>query len=393
MPGAHDYQFILRSLTTLADGGDLLPGDVIGSWTRRRFGGGSFSLTLPLEARNTDGTLRYTRTRFADHTLVEIIRDGAREFLGVIDTIEVDGLAKTWTVGGPDLTAYFLSQRIVGETTSDAETGAAETVALAYIEAYMGASAALARRATTYLGSLTFTIPATSGRGTTVYERGQRRNLLDVVQDASEAGGVYVAIDINAGYTGYEVEVSEPTDRTVGNGSVQFSVDWGNVEALKFRRDLRNHRNHLYVAGEGSGDTREVTEIEDATSVTAHGRREVVIDARYATTADERTTVGNLEVARRSRQTVVVAAKPHRASANSEYRTDWDVGDAVTFAEERLQPEAVDLYVEAATVSLRMAGGREPAEDITFELGEHRGDSVLRKLINAVARLQATSAV
>lgn len=382
-----DYQFFIRNLRTLAVVDEIAPQDIrAAKWTRAHRGGGSWDVSLP---RNS----RYTPALLVPHQVLHVVRNGVTEFAGVLERRKIDRLAKTWTIGGPDLTAFWLAQRIVGATATDDRNGVGETVLKAYIENHLGASAAAARRMTASLTGLTFTIVADTARGSNVYGAANRKNLLTLTQELCEAANLMQEITMDSGYGGYSYDVTTPPDHTLSySGAVPFSVDWNNVEALEYIEDYTQYRNHHYVAGDGVGAVRNVTEVADAASVTADMRREAVIDARYATTANQRTSVGDLEVLKRARQLVTVKAKPFRAGANSVYRTDYDLGWTVTFAESGLRDDSIDVPIVAITVNIG-ANGNSPVEDIQFELGERMADSTVRRLLDAVSAMQASSLV
>jgi len=379
-----EYQFFIRNLRTLAYVDEINPADVeAASWKRMFRGGGAWVMTLPLDDR-------YTATLLATHQLIHVVRNGATEFIGVIMLRKVNALGKKWVIGGPDLTSYWLSQRIVGETTADDVDGIGETVAKAYVEAYLGPSAAAARRGTAYLSGKTFTVAADDARGSYVYSPANRMGLLAVTQSVCEAAELCQEVTMTA--DGYEYDVTEIADHTSAAGEIPFSVAWDNVEGLEFSEDYTNHRNYHFVAGDGSGGARNVTEVEDTASISAGDMRwEQVIDAPFATTVDQRATVGGLEILRRRRSIVTVKAKPFRASQNSVYREDFNVGWKVTFAEPRLRAEAIDLPIAAVSVAISHSG-QNPVEDVSFDLGVANPDSIMRRYQEAIAAMQASLA-
>lgn len=388
----HEYQFRLLSVTTLARLGEIRPQDVVGNWTRRSLGGGSFELTIPLSILGSDGALLYPPATLALHRLVEIIRDGEREFVGVIEKRTIDPLAKTWMISGPDLTQFWLSQRIVGATTAETGSGAAETTVKTFVDNHLGTGGSnpAARQAAHYL-SVPFSIEADAGYGGTVSVKAQRKSLFQLVQELCDvgAGDLLPEVVITTDYAGYEFRITRPTDRTQSSGSAPFSVTAANVERIKYIEDASELKTFLYVGGDGSGDSRNVTEVEDTTLVGTHMRREFVEDAPWATTEDQRTDYGTLSLAQRARRLVSIDAKPYRASATAEYRDDWDVGDDVSFSAPELREESIDIRVVAARIDLRPGA----AEDVSFELGEHRADSVVRPMVEAINRMKAAANV
>lgn len=376
-----DYEFLLRDPLTLEYVDELHPDDLAAvKWTRRDIGGGKWSATLPRVTTRRN----YGPSVLAPHRILEVRRDGEQEFVGVLESRQIDPLGRIWTIGGPDLAGFWLPMRTVGATTPEARSGAAETVAKAYIEAHIGPSAAVARRPP---GPATWTVEADGGAGGAVTISAQRRSLLQVAQEAVLAGDLTHEVVLLPDFSGYQYQVRRPVDGTVGgSGAAPFSVDWNNVEELVYLEDFREYRNMLYVAGDGTGAARNVTEVEGA-DVGTHFRREGTLDARYATSAALRTAAGELDLAMRSQLLVRVSATPFRGSANAVYREDWDIGWNITFGESELREEPIDIRVVAATVELTRAVG----ERITFELGEYQPTSTLRRLGDALRRLQVAA--
>lgn len=376
-----NYQFLLRNPSSLAVTFEIRPQDVqVAEWTRDQYGLGSWSMTLP---RNDT----YRPAALAKHSLLEVMRDGVLEFVGALELRQVDELAKFWTIGGPQLTGWMLGMRVVGETTPDNRSGPAETILKGYVTAYLGAGAAAPRQLATYLTTATFAVETDQGRGGTVSVAANRKYLSQLTQEACLAGGVVQEIAVRGDRTGYDYRVTLPTNATVSAGGRPFSVSWDNVAQFQFVEDYRQHKNHLYVAGNGSGAGRAVTEVQDAGSVTADWRREAVVDASYATTADARSTVGAYEQALRRMALVGVKASPLYGGGPAVYHADWDVAWDVTFAQGELREASVDVRIAAATV--RLTGSE--IETIGFTLGLRRHDSDVRRLADAITRLQQSS--
>lgn len=379
-----DYQFFIKNAYTTAFVDEIAPQDIVSvKWTRTWRGGGSWSMTLPLNSR-------YTSAFTAHHQLIHIVRNGLSEFVGVIMKRGVDPLGKNWTIGGPDLTGFWLSQRVVGETISDARSGVGETVIKSYVNAYLGSTAAVARQGTTYLTGKTFAVTADSARGSSVYGNANRQDLLALTQSLCEAA--LLTQEVNLVSAGYSYDVGVIVDHTSDViGAVPFSADWDNVEAMTFNEDYTQYRNHHYVAGDGSGSLRNVTEIA-ASGLTTDFRFESVIDVPWASSVNLRTTIGNAEVLKRARQLVGVTAKPFRFGQNSVYRTDFDVGWNISFAEAQLRAGSIDMPIAAVTVSVTSSGS-QPVEDITFDLGQPNPDSVLRKYQETLDMIKNAAAV
>lgn len=378
-----DYEFLVRNARTLQLLGELRPQDVTASWTRRDVDAGSFQLSVPREA--------VTNELMALHNVIEIRRSSTggaeREFVGVVETRRLDAFGTQWTLEGPDLLGFWLTQRIVGFDEAVAKTGVGETVIKAFVDENLGSAADAARRASADLTGLTWQIEADGARGSSVDFRTIRSNLLtDVTSKLCRMSDLLQDVVPLSDYSGYEYRITEPVDATASTGGTPFAVGWDNVEQLEYRQDYRRAATVLYVLGDGSGDTRNVTTVTDSDAVNAHFRRERTFDARYATTGDQRTELGQLELERHDAATQSMRARPLRTSENARYREDWDIGHDITIA----VPEAdiaVDRRVVAATVALTRAAG----EEISFELGVNSAESVFRRLDERLRQLAVAS--
>lgn len=375
----HDYEFHVHNLRTLAEIGEIDPRAVWGKWTRSAVRAGSFEISVPRDYVTLD--------LIGDHHLLEINREGQVEFVGVIERRTIESTGRVWKLAGPDLKGFWFKLRQVGAYDAEDRSGVAETVLLDYVNAHLGPSAAAGRRAADILQGITWTMPSSSFRGGTVDIRARRRYLHDVVTEIAEQADLLPEVTVNPDYSGYTVEISEPHNATSDSGGVPFGVDWDNTESLVFVEDYSEHKNYLYIAGDGTGDSRNITEVYDEASVASHFRREHTIDARDLSTSNLRQMLGELELLKRNRALVSVQAVPLRGAANSVYREDWDVGWDVTFLEQELRADPIDVRVVAATVELSRAQG----ERITFELGQQRATSQLRRIEQALRELRVAS--
>jgi Siphovirus ReqiPepy6 Gp37-like protein len=387
MPGytTPEFEFLLRHPRTLELVGELHPRDVTATWTRRDIDAGGFRVVVPREQASLDAV--------ALHNVLEIRRDARdglglqTEFVGVIDARDVDEFGRMWTLEGTDLLGFWLSKRVVGATTASAKSGPAETVLKAYVSENLGPAAAATRRAASELVGLSWTVATSEGTGNDVDFRAVRANLLsEVTIPLCRLGDLTQRVDLLPDGAGYEYRTALPRDATVSSGALPFSLGWDNVEELGFREDFRGVANAVYVLGDGTGDTRNVTEVTLAPSITSHFRRETTLDARYANTVSLRTDAGETELERHDEVAVTVRGKPLRVSANARYRKDWDVGTTVTVAIPQIGVE-VDRRIVAATVSLTRAAG----EDVRFELGVYKSRSVLRRLVDRLRQLNVAA--
>lgn len=352
------------------------------SWTRRDLEIGEWRLELPRRS--------ISATAIARNKLLEVRRNGSREFVGVILDRQLDRLGEVWTIGGPDLKDW-LRRRVAGLAAADARSGAAETVAKGYVEDNLGPSADFVRRGSTeLLEARTWTVEANSGRGETVSYSALRNWLDAVLVDVCRKGNVWHDV-ILAGSSepadGYEYVIYEPVDATIGAGGTPFSVRFDNVGQLRYAEDYRRTTNYLYVLGDGEAGSRAYREVQDASSVASDFRREGMFDGRNATTDAQLDDLGAAEIARQLAASITVDAQPLITSPNAVYREDWDIGYDVTVSIPDVSVE-VNRRVVAATVEL---AANAAAETIKMALGTYRADSTLRRIQDALEQARRSS--
>ena len=93
------------------------------------------------------------------------------------------------------------------------------------------------------------------------------------------------------------------TDRTKGNGvndELVLTFDRRNVKRMKYWREVNNHVNYVYVAGQGEGRNQQMSECADATAISAYKRREAWLQAGNASDAAEQESLGNAELVRKA---------------------------------------------------------------------------------------------
>ena len=380
------YEFLVRDARTLAILGEIRPQDVArASWTRHQVDAGSWSLVIP---RASQTLLQQGQSLVTGMNLLEIRRDGEREYCGYIEHGALDPQGLLWTVGGRDLLAW-LDWRVCGASTAEAASGVAETVIKAYVDDHLGPGAAAADRVATYLDGATFTVEGDSARGAAVEYSAQRRSLLAVTADLCRQGNLLQRMDLDDSDPpgGLVYSVDTPTDATVSSGGTPFAVGMDNVEGLGYRFDYRRLQNRLVVAGDGLGNTRTTRTVEDAASVAAIFPRDGVYAFPAGTTSDQLDAIGAAELQRQMDASVAADVVPLTTSANARYREDWDVGWDVTVAIPVAGVAAIDRRIVSAQVSLSDGEG----ERISFSLGTERPASVARRLETAINQLRTAA--
>ena len=106
---------------------------------------------------------------------------------------------------------------------------------------------------------------------------------------------------------------------------VILSEEMGTAELSRYTETLPDS-TVVIVGGPGDAAARVLTTVGD-TSLTGAMRREVFVDAKYATTADLRTTAGEKELAS---NTPTVLEMRYIETPGCIFGDDFDVGDTVT---------------------------------------------------------------
>ena len=408
-----DYELLVRNTRNLIQKSVIA--NYIGmTWTRRALVGGVFKLVLH-------------DTHAGDinrNDLIEVRRNGAFEFAGVIRKRQYDAVSKLWTLSGSDITSFWLSAREInpGDNEFDAQAGVAcETALKHYVTDHLVAPADAARAADNDLSGITFTVEPDSGRGADCDYSGRWQNLLVALCELGESGYLLHDVVIKAGYTGYEYRVFRPTDRTSETGvtPVVFSVGQDNVSGAVFTEDYSRVITAMYALGSGSGAARTVetvsvdrvrtkaeteeqaieadegkaqkvqfddvkttlspTVVSNIVSDAQEFRREGHLDARQADTAAKLQDAATVANARLVADAVTCTIEPLPVGP-TEYRSDWDLGDGVTVNFPAIGKE-VERRIEEITVTL----DREQFEKITIAVGA-RPQTLARVIAEALQR-------
>lgn len=357
-PASSEYALIVRDVATLEILGELPVFESL-VWTRRKVESGDFQIDINTAALSPDADGNPNVDLIQPQRLIEIRRDGVFEFAGVIQGRKLDAISGDWTLTGPDLLGYFLSRRKVGiDATDDVSDMPAETAMKHYLDANGGPGSDLARRFETELFHLGFEIEPDQGRGSHVDFTALRKNLLaEVLTPIAKAGDLlHEIVMVN---NGYRYQVSAP----VSASGLPFSLSSLNVGEMSYEDSLDDVHNAVTVLGDGSGDTRNTSLVEDGESIVQYGRRESFLDARDTATDDERTQAGSIEVIESEQKRVRGDAKP--LILGSKYREDYDVGQDVTLALVEYGIAAVTRRVVGVTITLDKDG-----EKIAVLLGD-----------------------
>lgn len=242
-------------------------------------------------------------------------------------------------------------------------------------------------------------IPPTSddcSLGAVVQKSFARRNVLTVLQEIAEAStraGVPLFFDVVAPTPTQLVfatfAYARGTDHRYNTASaampVVLSVETGTLTDVVRASDWHDEVTHVYVAGQGAHESREVVTVGDEARAAAlpFGRRESLEDARHVATTSNLAAEGYAMLRNRQRrdefQAVVVSRKP-----GALYGVHWRVGDLVSveFEGEALacQIDSIHIVVEEGrehiTATLSLLEGRWAMDAADAEAGATRDRAV-----------------
>jgi len=296
---------------------------------------------------------------------VRIYRDGALQFSGIISRaawkINIDPKGDTYEMdclGG----GVYLDWRVILPASGqpyDERTDNADDLAKAYVTANASSTATVVARRFTDL-----TVQANSGSCTSWTEQPRYDNLLDEVKKLAELGAFDWRVVPTS--TGFEFQTAFPdwgSDRTWGNGvnaDAVFTVDRRNFEWMSYNTDTLDHRNYIYVLGQGEGADQVVRERPANEDISAYRRREKVISA----TAYEDNTaldyIGDMEL----RKMKVIEGLDVRP-LNTTYKNPWDLGDIVTIKANRY---GWTYTTEAKVMAVNITVGADGVEVVDPEM-------------------------
>jgi hypothetical protein len=238
----------------------------------------------------------------------------------------------TWDVIGTD-DALLLGERLAYPvpTTADlslqtlaydTRTGAAETIAKAYVNANVGPSAPVARRNTAV------TIDADLGRGTSLTVNARFDTLGELVESILTPSTL--GFNITQSGASLVFTVYAPVDRS---SLIRMDVD--NLRLSKSEYTYSSpSATRVIVAGSGQGAARVLLERSSAASIAAEsswGRRiEVFKDARSTSATGELQASGDEILTDRGFTIEGIKVSPSDDLASMRYGVDWGLGDKVT---------------------------------------------------------------
>jgi hypothetical protein len=199
----------------------------------------------------------------------------------------------------------------------DVRSGTCSTVLRAYVNANLGAGA-LGPRRVTGMG-----LQADPLVGSSVTGRARWQVLLELLQELAQKGGG-LGFRVRQVGAALQFQVYQPVDRS---GTVQFSVDKGNLASYTYRA-ARSSVNYAYVGGGGEGTARTVREAQDSTEIAVWRRIERFVDRRDTTDTTELDQEAAKTLTEGKGETSVSVVPVDLPG--SAYLTDYDLGDRVS---------------------------------------------------------------
>ncbi len=300
-----------------------VPAFTAAAWSRRAAGGGTFRVTLPLDAG---------RAVQPGHIL-DIQLDGRTEFTGIVQRRTISqqpDRPPAWTLDGADLTWWWQQRVIVppAAASHDVQDGVpAETAIRHYLTDHLLNPTDTSR---------TISVPAALAPanspplGPTVTVRARFGLLGREVERLAALANLVVGAERDDADGRIRFFIRAPRVRTAGTAQpVIFSLALGAAQAVTYTDAPLTARNTVYVLGSGSGATRLLEVVRDDAEIALHSRREMALDARDADATAPARDAGAAELAAQQAAAlrVLVDASPF---SPLRYRDHWDVGDVVT---------------------------------------------------------------
>ena len=316
---------------------------------------------------------------------VILFRDGVQVMSGPIASIErgpyvstVAGWSDLTQLGGrgilPDPSVPIASQT----KAYDDRSGPAETVLLGYTAANAGPAALPSRR----IAKLR--LPASQGRGGTVSVKGRFDQLLAVVLDVAEAGGLHVEVQhsVDLGGPYLQVVVRPVRDRSgnvrFGTGAAFTGATIGDDWSYTLTRPTVTT---AIVAGGGTGAARVLVERTSTAAESAWvARVEELIDQAATTNYDDLVQAGDDALADGAEPVSISFTVSD--SVDVRYRRDWQVGDIVGVS---LDGQNLTAPVREVTTTVEKSNGQS-TEKITGVVGSRDASNWTTKTNTNVAK-------
>lgn len=239
-------------------------------------------------------------------------------------------------------------RRIVADYAGSAradKTGPAESVMKAIVREQLGADAVAERQ----IPGLS--IEADGAAGSTVSKSFAYRNVLAVLQDLAEPGGVDFDV-VGTGPASFEFRTYAPYRGTDRRNAVVFALNYDNMGDPVWAVTRSSMRNAVLVAGKGEGPARNTVWRTDA-GIAPATRRESFVDARQLETTAALENRGDAELAEVRKLSSLSFDVIQTWSLA--YGRDYFLGDLVKAV---YMDTAVDKRIVAVKVDVRRDGER-----------------------------------
>lgn len=303
--------------------------------------------------------------------------------VGIIEKIEQPRSrdSQQWTISGRGSLALFARRRCIEEWATVATDGydvqsdvAYETALRHYVTQEVISPSVAGRVISGVSLNVEDLLRGLDYNGDKCEKRVRGEPLLDVLTDlcqTSTLGCDLVWTGATATPTNkytWRFDVYAGTDR---RNSVKLSVNFSNVLSYRYAESCLNLATVEYVAGEGDGDTRPLTEVYQ-TATTGKDRFEDFIDAQDCTSEDLRAERG-LEMLSQKVNEKTFEFDYNPNSQNAVYGVDFFVGDIITVSDPDLGVTMIDRVVTATTTyssdgkTITIGMGTRPLDLLSLE--------------------------
>ena len=285
---------------------------------------------------------------------LQVYRDGVLMWGGMLsdDAFEVPETApqgETYTVSALDYTCYAQWRRVIPPAgqEQDRRAGTPQDVAKDFVYYHVGAGASAARR------FVDLTVAPTGGGIPRIVEEARYDNLLTLLQKLAGNGFHWRFVPLTLGCE-FRTATVWGQDRRKGCGGEEciFSLDRHSVTSLKYSFALAEHRNYLYVAGQGQGIDRNIQEVSDSAAIAAYGLREDFVDANQLTLTSSLIAKGQATLVEKA-PTEELTITP----TTGMFGRAWGLGDLVTVRHAQYgRTFEVNACIQAVDVTVGEAG-------------------------------------
>lgn len=300
-------------------------------WTRKTQGPGNYKMII---------LANYFDLVMAGEYLVI---DGKDE-TGIAQVVDFDEMTKKVNLSG-----YFIEKKLDDRVIDITQnlTSNVETVILSLITTFAMTGA----RA---IPLLTAGTNNNQGESITLQTRGD--SLMEKCYSLANTYDMSIKLDYDYLQNKITPKVWKGKDRTQNqtvNSFAVFSENEGNVLKASYYKNTTDYKNFAYIAGEGEGDARIITTVD--LREPGEALKELWVDAKDLRKETDMTDAGYLAALQargleklsdyRSIETISFEVN---GNSNLIYKTDYDLGDKVTYQDDTLGV-SVDLFITEVT--------------------------------------------